>query len=103
MSRPVRDKTKTEPLNYAFMGGMNPVMTVSAPKKRVFERYHYEEVDDDGGSASFPSTASTASTATQPPPIGPFQPDYYEGVVKVKKVKYNDNGGKHTVFAEDDE
>jgi len=100
MSRPVRDKTKTEPLNYAFMGGKNPVMTVTAPKKRVFERYHYEEVDDDGGSASFPSTASTV---TQPPPIGPFQPDYYEGVVKVKKVKYNDNGGKHTVFAEDDE
>ena len=83
------------------MGGKNPTMTVSAPKKRVLDRYHYEEVDDDGGSPSFPTAASTA---TQPPPIGPFLPDYYAGgVVKVKKVKYNDNGGKHTVFAEDDE
>ena len=33
----------------------------------------------------------------------PFLPDYYEGVAKVKKVKYNDNGGKDTVFADDDE
>ena len=101
MSRPVRDKTPTEPLNYAFMGGKNPTMSVSAPKKRVSARYHYEEIDDDGGSPSFPTTASTA---TQPPPIGPFLPDYYAGgVVKVKKVKYNDNGGKHTVFADEDE
>ena len=101
MSRPVRDKTKTEKLNYAFMGGKNPITpAVAAPKKRVFERWEWEDVDDDGGSPSFPSAASTA---TQPPPIGPFLPDYYEGVAKVKKVKYNDNGGKHTVFAEDDE
>ena len=100
MDRAVREKKATKPLNYATMGGKNPKPPVSAPKKRVLDRYHYEAVDDDGGSASFPSTASTV---TQPPPIGPFQPDYYEGVVKVKKVKYNDNGGKHTVFAEDDE
>jgi hypothetical protein len=100
MSRPVRNKTKTEPLNYAFMGGKNPAMTVSAPKKRVFDRWEWEDVDEFGGSPSFPSVESTA---TQPPPIGPFQPDYYEGVAKVKKVKYNDKGGKHTVFADDDD
>jgi len=47
MSRPVRDKTPTKPLNYAFMGGKNPTMSVSAPKKRVSARYHYEEIDDD--------------------------------------------------------
>ena len=41
---------------------------------------HYEKVDNFGGSASFPATA--------PPPIGPFQQDYYAGgVVKVKKVR----------------
>jgi hypothetical protein len=101
MSRPVRDKTKTEKLNYAFMGGKNPITpAVAAPKKRVFDRWTWEDVDADGGSPSFPSAASTA---TQPPPIGPFLPDYYEGVAKVKKVKYNDIGGKHTVFASDDD
>jgi len=41
MSRPVRDKTPTEPINYGVMGGKNPTMSVSAPKKRVSDRYHY--------------------------------------------------------------
>jgi hypothetical protein len=95
MDRAVREKKATKPLNYATMGGKNPKPPVSAPKKRVLDRYHYEAVDDDGGSASFPST--------QPPPIGPFQRDYYAGgVVKVKKTKVSATGkGKHTVF--DDE
>jgi hypothetical protein len=70
-------------------------VSVASPKKRVLDRYHYEEVDSFGGSASFP--------ATQPPPIGPFQQDYYTGcVVKVKKVKVLATGeGKHTVFADE--
>jgi hypothetical protein len=48
MDRAVREKKPTKPLNYATMGGKNPKPPVSAPKKRVFDRYHYEEVDDDG-------------------------------------------------------
>jgi hypothetical protein len=58
-------------------------------------RYLGETIDDFGGSASFP--------ATQPPPIGPFQRDYYtDGVVKVKETKVSATGkGKHTVFADE--
>ena len=95
MDRGVRERKPTKPLNYATMGGKNPKPPVSVPKKRVFDRYWKETVDDDGGSASFP--------ATQPPPIGPFQQDYYVGgVVKVKKVKVSATGkGKHTVFADE--
>ena len=102
MSRPVRDKTPTEQINYDTMGGKNPTTpAVAAPKKRVLDRWTWENIDADCGSPSFPTAASTA---TQPPPIGPFLPAYYAGgVAKVKKVQYNDNGGKHTVFADDDE
>ena len=85
MDRPVREKKPTKPLNYANIGGKNPKPPVSAPKKRVLDRYHYEAVDTFGGSASFP--------ATQPPPIGPFPQDYYMGgVVEVKKVKVSATG-----------
>jgi hypothetical protein len=47
--------------------------------------------------------AHTSFPATQPPPIGPFQQDYYTGgVVKVKEVKVSATGeGKHTVFADE--
>ena len=77
------------------MGGKNPKTSVSTPKKRVSDRYNYVEVVGFGGSASFP--------ATEPPPIGPFQQDYYTvGVVKVKKVKVSATGeGKHTMFADE--
>jgi hypothetical protein len=81
MDRAVREKKATKPLNYATMGGKNPAPPVSAPKKRVLDRYHYEAVDDEGGSASFPST--------QPPPIGPFQRDKNLRTNNEKTKQYN--------------
>ncbi len=64
-----------------------------APKKRVLDRYHYEEIDEYSGSVSFPATQA----------LGPFQQDYYAGgMVKVKKVKVSATGeGKHTVFTDE--
>jgi hypothetical protein len=98
MDRPIRDKKPSNPLNYATMGGKNPkTPPFATPKKRVFERWEYEEIDDFGGSASFPDD----DVSTQPPPVGPYLPDYYTEV-KVKKVKVSATGkGKHTVFADE--
>ena len=73
MDRPVREKKPTKPLNYANMGGKNPKPPVSAPKKRVLHRYHYEAVDTFGGSASFPAKTKVSATGK----------------------------GKHTVFADE--
>jgi hypothetical protein len=94
MDRPVRDKKPTKPLNYDKYGGVNPTPPAAAPKKRVLDRYHYEEVGPYGGSASFP--------ASQPPPTGPhnYHDSHLYHVVKVRKVEVLATGkGKHTVFA----
>ena len=61
--RPVRERKPTNQLNCDAMGAKT---LMPPPKMAVRDRYRFEEVDENGGSASF-SVGGTSAVAHRPP------------------------------------